>query len=162
MNTDSVPVAYSHKQYSLLRLSLYFVGIAPFVMSLFLGDLVAVLATGFVGTVLVFVATCFHYLAMKDQGDMLLIHFGPIPLFRRTVDYAEIESVEIGRTLLIDGWGIHRSMRGGWVWNISGRTCIVVHFKDGKTLRIGTDDAENLHRFLQSRIEPDQTDSAYS
>lgn len=35
------------------------------------------------------------------------------------------------------------SIRGGWGWNILGRDCVVVYMKKG-TLRIGTDDAENL------------------
>lgn len=33
-----------------------------------------------------------------------------------------------------------------------GRTCVVVHFKNGGTLRIGTDDAENLAGFLAREI----------
>jgi hypothetical protein len=83
---------------------------------------------------------------------VLAIRFGPVPLFHRTVRYADIGSVEVGRTLLLDGWGIHYSVRGGWVWNLWGRTCVVVHFKDGGTLRIGTDDADDLVAYLRSRI----------
>jgi hypothetical protein len=51
---------------------------------------------------------------------VLVIRFGPIPLFRRTVRYADIQKVEVGRTLILDGWGIHFSIRGGWVWNLWG------------------------------------------
>ncbi len=40
---------------------------------------------------------------------------GPIPLFRRSVKYEDIISVEIGRTTILDGYGIHKSLRGGWV-----------------------------------------------
>ena len=87
-----------------------------------------------------------------DLGEVLAICFGPVPLFRRTVQYADIESVDVGRTLLLDGWGIHLSIRGGWVWNPWGRDCLVVRFKNGGTLRIGTDDAEELARFLNGRI----------
>jgi hypothetical protein len=32
--------------------------------------------------------------------------------------------VEIGRTLTLDGWGMHDSIRGGWVWNHLGRDCV--------------------------------------
>ena len=83
---------------------------------------------------------------------MLAIRFGPVPLFRRTVRYADIEKVEVGRTLILDGWGIHYSIRGGWVWNLWGRDCVVVHLKNGGVLRIGTDDAENLACFLEGKI----------
>jgi hypothetical protein len=71
-------------------------------------------------------------------------------LLRRTVPYQEIEAVEVGRTLLLDGWGIHHSVRGGWVWNLWGRDCVVVRLRGG-VLRIGTDDAENLACFLQEK-----------
>jgi hypothetical protein len=33
-----------------------------------------------------------------------------------------------------------------------GRDCIVVHFKTGAVLWIGTDDAENLAAFLRSIV----------
>ncbi len=46
---------------------------------------------------------------------------------------------------------IHMSIRGGWVWNQWGRDCIVVYLKKG-VLRIGTDDASNLCRFLETKI----------
>lgn len=72
---------------------------------------------------------------------MLAIRFGLVPFFRRTIRYADIESVEVGRTTILDGWGIHSSVRGGWVWNLWARDCVVVHFNNGGTLRIGTDDA---------------------
>jgi hypothetical protein len=52
--------------------------------------------------------------------------------------------------LLVYGIGvIHYSIRGGLVWNLWGRDCVVVHFKNGGVLRIGTDDAENLADFLK-------------
>lgn len=45
--------------------------------------------------------------------------------------YSNIPKVETGRTLLLDGWGIHMSVRGGWVWNLWGKDCVVVHMKKG-------------------------------
>lgn len=105
-----------------------------------------------IGVLMLVLAASIHQLTVEDRGDVLAIRFGPVPLLRRTVRYADIGSVEIGRTLLLDGWGIHLSVRGGWVWNLWGRTCVVVHFKNGGTLRIGTNDDENLVRFLEGKI----------
>lgn len=105
-----------------------------------------------IGLLMLVLAGALRHLSVEDQGNVLAVRFGPIPLFRRTVRYADIGSVEVGRTLLLDGWGIHLSIRGGWVWNLWGRTCVVVSFKDGGTLRIGTDDAENLVEFLRSKV----------
>jgi hypothetical protein len=106
-----------------------------------------------IGLLMFVVAASFHHLTVEDRGDGLAIRFGPVPLFCKTVAYNEIKSVETGRTLLLDGWGIHMSIRGGWVWNIWGRDCVVLHLKKG-TLRIGTDDAENLAGFIEQRIGP--------
>ena len=52
--------------------------------------------------------------------------------------------------MILDGWGIHMSIRGGWVWNLWGRDCVVVHLKKG-VLRIGTDDAANLPDFWRRK-----------
>jgi hypothetical protein len=106
-----------------------------------------------IGVIAALSAACFHHLAVFHQGDSLRIRFGPIPLFRRTARYADIDKVAVGRTLLIEGWGVHYSIfRGGWVWNLWGRDCVVVKWKKGSVLRIGTDDAENLARFLEGKI----------
>ena len=74
-----------------------------------------------------------------------------MPLFRKDIRYDDITKVEVGRTTLLDGWGIHLSVRGGWVWNIWGRDCVVIHRRRG-VVRVGSDDAENLAGFLEGRI----------
>ncbi len=90
-------------------------------------------------------------MTVADAGDRLTIRFGPLPLFRRSVRYDLIDSVEVGKTTFLDGWGIHMSLRGGWVWNLWGWDCVVLQLRKG-TLRVGTDDAENLARFVESKI----------
>jgi len=152
MTTGTTTPGYSHKQTAPLCLILYGVGITAIAQAVPLGDYLGIVIAGSVSLVLVLLASCFHYLAVEDRGDVLAIRFGPVPLFRRTVRYADIGSVEVGRTLLLDGWGIHLSIRGGWVWNLWGRTCVVIHFKDGGTLRIGTDNAPNLTCFLEGKV----------
>jgi hypothetical protein len=97
------------------------------------------------------VAPAFHHLTVVDVGIGVLIQFGPLPLFRRTLRYEDIQKVEVRRTLLLDGWGIHPSFRRGWVWNLWGRDCVVVHRRKG-VLRIGTDDAKNLAHFLEDKV----------
>jgi hypothetical protein len=153
MTTIHPPASsYQHRQRAPLCIGLYLVGITM------LGVTFAVQGVPALGTVLPLVglsmlvlAASFHYLAVEDEVDRLAIRFGPLPLFRRSVRYDEILSVETGRTLFIEGWGIHMSPRGGWVWNLWGYDCVVLHFAKG-TLRIGTDDAANLAEFIRSRI----------
>jgi len=105
------------------------------------------------GLVMYLLGASFEHLMVEDQGDRLLVRFGPIPLFKRRVRYEDIRDVEKGRTTFWDGWGIHLSLKGGWVWNIWGYDCVVLRL-ERSTLRIGTDDPDGLAEFLRSRLGP--------
>ena len=143
---------YSHTQRGPLCLILYGSAVVCLVLAWMGRDVTGFYIAGGVGLLLAFMAAAFHHLTVEHQGQELAVRFGPLPLFQRTVLYAEIRSVGVGRTLILDGWGIHYSIRGGWVWNLWGRDCVVLHLRHG-TLRIGTDDALNLARFLQGQID---------
>jgi hypothetical protein len=152
MTTATTTPGYSHTQKAPLCLVLYGSALFCFVLGGVVGDTPGIYFALAVGLVIAVLAPAFHHLTVADQGDRLTIRFGPVPLFGRTVRYADIEKAEVGRTLILDGWGIHYSVRGGWVWNLWGRDCVVVHLKNGGVLRIGTDDAENLARFLDGKV----------
>ncbi len=154
MTTDP---GYSHTQKAPLCLILYSSALLCFALAWMVGSAPGSFIAAGVGLLIVLLAPAFHHLTVEDQGDRLTIRFGPLPLFGRTVRYADIEKAEVGRTLILDGWGIHYSIRGGWVWNLWGRDCVVVHFKNGGVLRIGTDDATNLVRFLEGKIAQEGT-----
>lgn len=143
---------YSHTQNAPLCLILYGSALACIALGWIVGDTPGSYIAVAVGLLIALTGPAFHHLTVVDQGDRLAIRFGPIPLFRRTVRYTVIEKVEVGRTLVLDGWGIHYSIRGGWVWNLWGRDCVVVHLKKGSVLRIGTDDAGNLARFVEGKV----------
>jgi hypothetical protein len=106
---------------------------------------------GLTGGLMFMLGTSFQTLTVADEGSRLALRFGPFPLFRKRIWYEDIVEVAKGRTTFLDGWGIHLSVRGGWVWNIWGFHCVVLKLKRG-TLRIGTDDPDGLHDFLMSRI----------
>ena len=146
------PPAYSHTQAAPLCLIVYGSSIALFVAAWQVRSQ-PVAATVLVGVGLLTAALglAFHHLTVRDEGDRLAIRFGPLPLFRTSIRYADIQEVEVGRTLILEGWGIHLSPRGGWVWNLWGRDCVVIHRRKG-FLRLGTDDALNLFRFLEGKI----------
>lgn len=107
------------------------------------------------GVLLLVLGVSFHHLTVADEGDRLAIQFGFLPLFRKRIRYADIRAVEIGRTTLLDGFGIHVSTEGGWLWNIWGRECVVI--RHGGTTRVGTDDAENLAAFLRTKMPVPQS-----
>jgi hypothetical protein len=146
----NVPI-YRHTQKAKLCLILYGSAVACFALAWIIGKTPEIVVLVGAGLIIALVSPAFHHLTVEDLGEFLAIRFGPIPLFRRTVRYANIERVEVGRTSVLNGWGIHWSLRGGWLWNLWGRDCVVVLLKNG-VLRIGTDDAANLARFLEWKI----------
>lgn len=104
------------------------------------------------GVLVFLLAFCFQSLTVRDEGDGLSIAFGPLPLFRRRVVYAEVKRIEQGRTTILDGWGIHFSPSGGITWNLWGFDCVDIYFQDGRKLRLGTDAPEGLESFLKQRL----------
>ncbi|MBM4072365.1 MAG: hypothetical protein FJ271_26065 [Planctomycetes bacterium] len=152
MTTGTTTAGYSHTQIAPLCLILYGSALLCIALGWIVGETPGMYIAFAVGLIIAGLAPAFHHLKVEDHGDRLAIRFGPVPLFRRTLRYSDIERVEVGRTLILDGWGIHYSIRGGWVWNLWGRDCVVVHLKNC-VLRIGTDDAENLAAFLRTKVE---------
>ena len=151
--TDTCVPLYDHTQKSPWYLLLYANGILTIVGSwLFRGaQPSAAIVLLLIGVLALVLGTSFQYLSVADQGDHLLIGFGPLPLFRRQVRYDDIRAVETEQTVLLDRWGIHQNIRGGLLWNLWGWDCVVIHLPNG-IVRIGTDDHANLARFLRGKI----------
>lgn len=148
---------YDHIQKSPLYLIIFVMGILQLIAATTfspwgISNLPGILLF-FSGIFVIFLAFGFQHLQVVDQGDFLNIRFGrlPLPLCSRKLIYKTIIKVEFGRTLLLDGWGIHYSIRGGWVWNIWGKDCVVVYCEK-EILRIGTNDSAKLHAFLETKI----------
>ena len=98
----------------------------------------------------------FHHLTVRDEGEWLAIRFGPLPLLRKRIPYARIRSAQPDRTALLDGWGIHWFPGRGWTYNLWGYDCVKLSLDRG-AIRVGSDDVENLVRFLRERIgQPDE------
>lgn len=150
----SVATTYHHTQKAPMYLLLVSISVLLFILAWSLRQHPPVsIIMPIAGSAMLILGLSFRHLTVADEGDHLAIQFGPLPLFRRTIRYQDIRQVEAGRTTVLDGWGIHLSMQGGWVWNIWGRDCVVVHHSG--ILRIGTDDAQNLAAFLKTKIQPD-------
>lgn len=145
-------MTYRHTQRAPLCLLLYGLAAAEVVTAWKFGNVLPIVWTlSICGVLILVLAASFHHLTVEDRGDSLSIAFGPVPLFRRIVPYANIVEATADRTTILDGWGIHLSLRGGWVWNLWGRNCVRLQLRRG-TLRVGTDDAENLSRFIRRKI----------
>lgn len=144
---------YSHTQSAPLYFVLLVFAAGIFVASLFVGEPVvqAVLLSS--GALMLLFGFSFRNLTVTDEETELLICFGPLPLFKRRLQYSELEKVEQARSTIMDGWGIHMSPSGGWVWNLWGFDCVDVWYRQGRKLRIGTDDPLELTRFLKTKLE---------
>ncbi len=142
---------YDHTQTSPLFLLLAAIGIGFFVGGSQVDGQKLSITLFSIGAVWFLLALSFRQLTCRDEGDHLRISFGPLPIFRRKLLYARLEKVEVSRSRLLDGWGIHLCTRGGWVWNLWGFDCVDIDFTGGKKLRLGTDDPEGLAAFLNSR-----------
>ena len=117
---------YSHRQRAPMWVVLLVVAVGFFIAAWTLrAEQVAIFVLAPVGAFMLILAASFQFLLVEDQGEQLLIGFGPLPLFRTRVRYDRITHVEIGTTTWLEGLGIHMSPRGGWVWNLWGWDCVV-------------------------------------
>lgn len=134
-------------QHILLAVAVVLLAIASFgrVESIALILLVGVAAT------LVLVAGMFGSLTVRDEGEWLALRYGPLPIFRKRIRYADITAVEPGRTSIIDGWGIHYIPGRGTTYNLWGFGCVRLSL-GRKVIRIGSHDVDNLVDFLRRKI----------
>lgn len=99
----------------------------------------------------VFLAFAFGTLTVEDEGDWLAVRFGPLPLFKKYIPYTKMTAIELARSTLLAGWGIHWT-RGGWLWNIGGFDCVRIE-TGGTGILVGTDDSDGLAAFLRRKID---------
>lgn len=143
---------YDRTQTAPLYLILVGVGITMIVGGWLTPDWIVRIILFCSGGLMFLLALCFRQLTVSDKGDRLLICFGPLPLFRRRIQYSEIEKVEQAKSTILDGWGIHLNLSGGWTWNLWGFECVDVRYRKGRKVRIGTDDPVGLEAFLKGRV----------
>jgi hypothetical protein len=144
---------YEHTQWAPMYLLMLLPGLSVLFLAIVVSGqaevlLVSLLASaGLVGT-----AYSFRKLHVVDEGDVLAIRFGPIPVFRKRIPYDRIVAAEADRTTVVDGWGIHWVPGRGWTYNLWGFDCVRLTCADGRTIRVGTDDPEGLARFLKRKL----------
>jgi len=105
-----------------------------------------------VGTILLVFAVLFSTLTIEIDDQRLRFRFGPGPIGKR-IDLAQIRHFAPVRNSLWYGWGIHLTPRGV-VYNVSGLGAVELQLKDGKRLRIGSDEPEAVCRALEQVLGP--------
>lgn len=104
-----------------------------------------------VAVVFIVVALTMGSLTVRDEGEQLALRYGPLPVFRKRIRYADITTAEPSRSSWIDGWGIHYVIGRGWTYNLWGFGCVKLTLGK-KTIRVGTDDVQGLAEFLQAKV----------
>lgn len=152
MTTPESALDYDHKQHGRMHYLLYGVAVMMAIVGAAMRSQPDMMRLALViAATLVVVNVTFHWLRVVGEANRLVVRFGPLPLMRRNIPYADILEVQPARSRVLDGWGIHWGP-GGWIWNIWGFDCVALTMTRGRKLRIGTDEPEKLAEFLRSKI----------
>lgn len=92
------------------------------------------------------ISVLFCSLTIEVKKEAITWHFGPY-FWRKKIDPSEIARVEIVTNPWWFGWGI-RWTKFGWLYNVSGLQAVQVTKKDGKAIRLGTDDPVGLSKAI--------------
>ncbi len=92
----------------------------------------------------------FRSLTVKVDESELSFYFGD-GLIRKSINLKEIISVQIIRTTILQGWGIHW-LGNGWIYNVYGLDAIELSHENGKRTIVGSDDCENLAKAVRDRL----------
>lgn len=84
----------------------------------------------------------FSILTVEVDGEEVSVRFG-VGLIRKRFPLSEIESHSAVRNPWYYGWGLRRTPIG-WLYNVSGLEAVEITMKDGRKVRIGTDDPAGL------------------
>ena len=104
-----------------------------------------------VGLVLLVVAWLFRSLTVEVDERAVTVRFGRTRI-GTTVETAAIRSVRAVRNRWYYGWGIRWFARG-WLFNVSGLDAVELILRDGRVLRIGTDEPARLAAAIESVLD---------
>jgi hypothetical protein len=84
----------------------------------------------------------FGSMTIEVDQERFIFWFGP-GWIRRSFPLAEIQSWTAVRNPWWYGWGIHLTPHG-WLYNVGGTGAVQLALRDGRRLRVGTDEPERL------------------
>lgn len=149
IQNDPLPV-YEHTQTA--TLIVYALGVAALLtLALAIGVPDGRIVTVPVTFVLAACLYMFRSLTVELTSDTLTISFGP-GWVRRRFRVDDIRAAHVVRNRWYYGWGIHWTPHG-WLFNVSGWDAVELGLKNNRTLRIGTDEPQQLAAAIQHIIE---------
>jgi hypothetical protein len=140
----SVSVNYKHTQTGgWLRSAAVLPAPALFLVGLAVGK---ALLFFFGATALAGVGWVFSSMTIEVTPAELIWFFGP-GVWRKTLARTDIIGVTVARNKWWWGWGIHLTPHG-WLYNVAGLDAVEIALKNGRTLRLGSDEPAKLVRIL--------------
>lgn len=88
---------------------------------------------------------------VRVQGDTLHWRFGYLGWPHWQLPLADIRTVEQARCTWVEGWGIRRT-KEGMLYNARGSGAVRLTLKDGRRLRLGSDEPDRLAAFIAARL----------
>jgi hypothetical protein len=103
----------------------------------------------FIAAALALVGWSFSSLTIEVTPAELTWFFGP-GVWRKTLARDDILRVTPARNKWWWGFGVHLTPRG-WLYNVGGLDAVEIALKDGRTLRLGSDETDALAEALRKR-----------
>jgi hypothetical protein len=140
--------SYNHTQFSVFFTTVFGITLL-FVLFL-------MLATGFSFiTVLLFIffVAClvtFTTLTVQVDANQVTLYFG-IGRPRKALPREVIQNLRVVQNSPLLGWGIHW-FPSGWIYNVGGFEAVEIEMRDGRRLRIGSDEADDLAKAIEQAL----------
>jgi hypothetical protein len=96
------------------------------------------------------IVALFGWLTVSVGDNVLEARFG-VGLIKKRVDLSDIRAYGVVRNRWYWGWGIRFYPRG-MLYNVAGLSAVELTLRDGKELRIGTDEPERLAAVLKTSL----------
>ena len=122
-----------------------------FGVSLAVGDADTRLLLMAMGAGVLLLSFAVGHLRVRDEGDRLFIGWGPLPVFRRRIDYARVTGVEVVEAPAWLGWGLRWWPGKGWAWIAEGRALVRLQM-GRKAFHVGSPEPERLAEYVAGRI----------
>ena len=89
---------------------------------------------------------------LKTDIDKQSIRINFAPFSKKTFAWSEIETAAVINYGFVGGWGVRIGTKYGTVYNTQGSEGLLLKFKDGKSVVIGTQRRDELERFLDKAV----------
>lgn len=142
---------YKHTQFGTLTLIILLITgaiVAPIFLSMFVGgQLVVAFVT--IGLYLLILAMFYNF-AVEISDGKLKFWFG-IGVVGKTYPLKEIQSTQEVKNPWYYLWGV-KSIPGGWLYAIAPGSAVEIVLKDGKVIRLGTNQPKKLKQAIDDGI----------